>query len=103
MPLQVHDMEIADGSTLQNLDRVVIAQQFNIPNGSGGTAGNPVTVSVSFAFQSLPANYAVIVQPNQACLSYVTAKGFTSFNVVLTPSPATATLQAGSFDAIVIG
>jgi hypothetical protein len=103
MPLQIHDIELADNSQIQNQDRLVLGQQFNIANPAGGGAGASVTVAVSFTVGSLPTNYAVLAEPNQNCLSYVAAKTNNGFNVILTPSPATATLAAGKFNVAVFG
>jgi hypothetical protein len=104
MPLQIHDIEVADGSTFQNQDRLVIAQQFNVAN-PVGAAGSTVTVSITFGVDSLPATgYAVLVEPNQNCFSWVINKTVNGFNVLLSPSvPATGTVAAGTFDVVVFG
>jgi len=103
MALEIHTVEVADGSQLQNQDRVVIAQQWNVANGAGASAGAAVTVAVAFGPFTLPTNYAVLVEPNQNCFSYVTAKTNTGFNVVLSPTSTSVTLPAGTFDVVVIG
>jgi hypothetical protein len=103
MPLQIHDIELADGSQLQNQDRIVLGQQWSVANAAGASAGASVTVAVAFALGSLPTNYAVICEPNQNCFSYVTAKTNTGFNVVLTPTSGSITLAAGTFDIVVVG
>lgn len=83
--------------------------QTNVANAAGSGAGSAVTVAIAFPTpMAYPAgfpssNYCVQVQPNQACLVAVTSKTQAGFNVVLTPSPATATLAAGTFDLCVIG
>jgi hypothetical protein len=83
--------------------------QTNVANAGGGGAGSTVTTAVTFPTSfTYPAgfptsNYVVQVQPNQGCLVAVTAKTQAGFNVVLTPSPATATLAAGTFDLTVLG
>jgi hypothetical protein len=81
----------------------------NVANNAGGGAGASVTAAVAFPTpMSYPngfptTNYSVQVQPNQSCLAAVTGKTQAGFNVVLTPSPATATLAAGTFDVVVHG
>ena len=67
-----------------------------------------MTVSVSqtlvdqYGAGRLPNAYAVMVTPSQNCLDYVANKTSSGFNVVLTPSPAAATLAAGTFDVVII-
>jgi hypothetical protein len=44
----------------------------------------------------------VLVTPSQAsCTVAVTSKTASGFNVILTPSSATATLAAGTFDVVI--
>jgi hypothetical protein len=48
--------------------------------------------------------YAVLVEPNQNCFSWVINKTVNGFNVLLSPSvPATGTVAAGTFDVVVFG
>lgn len=76
-----------------------------VATSAGASAGYSVTTTVTFTDQfsngQLPTNYTAHVMPSQACLATIrrTASGF---NVVLTPSPATTTLAAGTFDVSVI-
>jgi hypothetical protein len=42
------------------------------------------------------------VQPSQGCLVAISGKTQAGFNVILTPSPATSTLAAGTFDVTVL-
>jgi hypothetical protein len=80
-----------------------------LSNAAGGSAGASVSTAVTatltdqFGNGRLPNSYAVVVSPSQACLVSIGSKTSSSFNVILTPSPATATLAVGSFDVIVIG
>jgi hypothetical protein len=83
--------------------------QRDIANSGGGSAGNSVTIGITFAVSSAfpngfpTPNYAAHVTPSQGCLTSVQAKTQLGFSVVLTPSPATSTLVAGSFDVCVLG
>jgi hypothetical protein len=85
---------------------------WNQANVAGSGAGSSVTVNFGTAFQDqygtgiLPGDatsgqYAVGITPSQVCLTSVTNKTASGFNVVLTPSPSTATLVAGTFDVLV--
>jgi hypothetical protein len=81
----------------------------NQANTGGGGAGSPVTASFANYFVDPfnnpqlpdPPNYSVAVTPSQACLASVVGKTSTGFSVVLTPTPSSSTLAAGSFDVIV--
>jgi hypothetical protein len=83
--------------------------QTNVANAGGSGAGSSVTTAITFPTpMSYPngfpvGNYLVQVQPSQGCLVAVTAKTQAGFNVVMTPSPATSTLAAGTFDVAVLG
>jgi hypothetical protein len=99
MPFPIHTVEAPDGGILNYFDRIVIGGQLGIANAAGGGAGESVTTPVSFP--SLPPNYAVIVTPSQAAAVSVTDKSWTGFNVTLTP--LSGTLEAGTFDVIVVG
>ena len=78
-----------------------------VANAAGSGAGDAVTVSTLSAFFAdsqgngwLPANYSVLVTPNQACSASVSAKTATGFTVTLTPASG-VTLAAGTFDVLV--
>jgi predicted cobalt transporter CbtA len=101
MAFEIHDLSVVEGSQLQNQDKVVLAVQYGVANGSAGT-GVAVTVAVSFLNSELPANYAVHVTPSQPCWVSVTSKTANGFNVVLTPQ-STLSIAAGTFDVIVVG
>lgn len=103
MPLNMHTVEVADGSNQQNQDRLVVALKTGIANAAGGGAGAAVTTAVTLS-QELPANYGVYVTVNNTVSASVaiTGKTSTGFNVVLTPNPATATLAVGTFDVLVV-
>jgi len=104
MPLQIHDIEVVDGSGLQNLDRVVIAQLDAVAFTSSGSAGAQ-TFAVTFAAGSLPTTYAVNITPGTPCFASVpgASKTTSGFNVVLTPTLIASTLASGTFDVLVIG
>ena len=83
--LEMHTVEVVDGSNIQNSDRVVLGILNNVANLAGFGAGNPVTTAVSFpTLTPLPPNYSVKITPSQACLVSVTNKTWNGFNVTLT-------------------
>ena len=86
---------------------VVIGTQLGVANAAGGSAGAAVTTAITFQDQfgngQLPSAYTAFVMPSQNCFATIAGRTNTGFNVVLTPSPATATLEAGTFDVSVIG
>ena len=85
----------------------MIGTQLGVANAAGGSAGAAVTTAITFedAFGNglLPSAYTAYVMPSQNCFATISSRTATGFNVILTPSPSTATLQAGSFDVSVIG
>ena len=104
MPFEIHTLEVADSSDIQNQDKIVTYINNNVANVAGGGAGSSVSTTVSLTGYQLPtAGYCVLVTPSQAATANVTTKTTTSFVVVLTPVVATATLAAGTFDVIVLG
>jgi hypothetical protein len=100
--IPVHIVDQIDGSAFLFTDKVIAGLQLAVANAAGGSAGTPVSTSVSFPAGSLPPNYMVHVTPSQAAMVSVTNKTSSGFNVVLTPL-ATVTLAAGTFDAMVVG
>jgi hypothetical protein len=101
MSLDIHTLQVANGSVVSQQDRVVLYTQPNIVNAAGGSAGASVTTAVAFG-EPLPVNYSVSVTPSQACFDAVTNKTQNGFNVVLTPTLSSVTLGAGTFDVIVL-
>jgi hypothetical protein len=99
MPLPVHTLDMVDGSSFSQTDRVIVGMQTAVPN-AAGTAGASVTTAVTFGY-GLTANYTVLVSPNQDATWFVSSKTSTGFNVVLTPRLAANSLAAGTFDVIV--
>lgn len=100
MAFDLHTVSMIKGSTMTWTDRILVYTQANVPN-LAGTAGTDVTTAVA-PTNDLPANYIVLVTPNQDAMASVTSKTSTGFNVVLTPKVATATIAAGTFDVLVI-
>jgi len=100
MPIEIHTVEVIDGSDIRNFDRVVLAVLNAVPN-AASSGGGPVSTAVAFPFYQFPAGYSVKVTPSQACMTSVTAKTSNGFNVVLTP--AFGNVAAGMFDVVVIG
>jgi hypothetical protein len=102
MPFSVHDIDLADGSTPNMLDRLQGGLQLAVAN-VGGAAGAAVTTAVSFASQ-LPPNYAVYVDCGQpGIVAAVNARTSTGFNVVLTPISTSYTVAASSFNVWLVG
>lgn len=102
MPIDVHTLELGDGSTFNRTDRVQVWRMTGIVNAAGGGEGDAVTTAVSVPGVALPASYDVFVDTNgQAAVACATNKTNTGFDVVLQP-PATVTLVAGSFDVLVL-
>lgn len=84
-----------------NSDRVFLGQQFSVANLIAGGAGQTVATVVTFP-EVLPPNYAVIVDPKQAAVWWITARTTFGFTVNLAPLLAATTLPAGTFDVTVI-
>ena len=102
MPFSIHDIDLADGSTPNMLDRLSGGLQLAVANASGA-AGASVTTAVSFGSQ-LPPNYSVFVDSGQSgVVGTVTARTSTGFNVVLTPLSTSGVVAAGSFNVLVLG
>jgi hypothetical protein len=102
MPFSIHDIDLADGSTPNMLDRLQGGLQLAVANASGAV-GVAVTTAVTFASQ-LPPNYAVFVDCGQASvIASVTAKTSTGFNVVLTPLSTSVAVAASTFNVLVVG
>ena len=103
MPFSIHDIDLADGSTPNMLDRLLGGLQLAVANASGAV-GVAVTTAVSFGAGQLPPNYAVFVDCGQASvIASVTAKTSTGFNVVLTPLSTSVAVAASTFNVLVVG
>jgi hypothetical protein len=91
----------ADGNA-----QMIYAARANVANAAGGSAGTAVTTALTFVDEYgvgvLPAEYAVVVTPSQACFATVTNKTTSGFNVVLAPTGSGITLAGGTFDALVM-
>ncbi len=99
-PLDQHTIEVPDGASPASTDRTLIGSVPNVANIAGGAAGASVTTAV--AMENLPANYSVLITPDQDAVAYVTNKTSSGFNVVLNPRLAANTLGAGTFDVLVV-
>jgi len=92
--------------------RAIIARLLGIANAAGTGAGNSISVTVSLNQTSgdgvTPlwpaglATYRVVVSLSQACFWNVTNKSASGFTVTLTPTSSSATLAAGTFDALIV-
>lgn len=90
----------------ENRDRIVVGFQHDLANAAGSDLGVPVTTAVEFTDRDLgvgilPAVYAVLVTPSQACMVSVTGKTTSGFSVTLTPD-IEVVLAAGTFDVVVL-
>ena len=102
MPVDVHTIEVGDGSTFSTPDRVKVRRLAGITNASGGSNGTAVTTAVTVSPVDLPTDYSVFVDTKgNNCWAYVTSKTAAGFNVVLQPS-STVTVAAGSFDVLIM-
>jgi len=95
-----HAIELKKGSSNASNDSLIVGNQPNIANIAGAGAG--LTVVTAVAFANLPANYSVLITPNQDATAFVSSKTANGFNVTLTPRLAANTLAAGTFDVMVL-
>lgn len=104
MPLDLHTVELIAPAQSARQDRLLMGMQLAVASAAGAGAGDSVTVAVAFE-ETLPADYAVVVNPDQDATWYVpqSSKTATGFNVVLNPRLASATLAAGAIDVLVFG
>lgn len=100
MPIPVHTVEVPDGLSLQNSDRLVAGALTAVANLAGGGAGQSVATAVTGL--SLPPKYQVIIEPGQDATWWITAKTSGGFTVNLVPRLAANTLSAGAFNALII-
>jgi hypothetical protein len=102
MAIDIHTLELADGSNQARSDRLFAGLQLSVANASGA-AGVAVTTAVAFVAGALPVNYAVFVDSGQAdVFATVSSKTITGFNVTLTPLSGAA-VAAGSFNVFLVG
>jgi hypothetical protein len=102
MGFDLHTVEVLNGSTTSQEDRVITGVLPGLTNAAGGSAGAAVTTAVTLpAGTFLPPTYGVQVTASQACFVSVTGKTQSGFNVVLTPVTSEATLAAGTFDVLI--
>ena len=104
MAFDLHTVSAPIGTDAPSLlDRRVIGTLKQAANGAGGGAGAAVTTAITGL--NLPANYLVIVTPNQDAVPYVptdSTKTQNGFHVVLNPRLAANTLAAGTFDVLIV-
>jgi hypothetical protein len=99
MPLPIHTLELIDGSSPLNADRLLVGIKTQLANAAGGGADQIVTTTVTFGTGKLPpvALYGVNITPDQNCTHWVNNRTTAGFDVVLKP-PSGGTLAAGKFD-----
>jgi hypothetical protein len=102
MAIELHTVEVLDGSNIQANDRLILGNFQDVVNGAGAGAGQAVTVAVAFS-KPITANYSVLVNPQQDATWFVSGMTAAGFNVTLTPRLAANTLAAGHFDVVVVG
>lgn len=103
MGLPVHIIDLIEGSSPLNGDRLVLGVKNQVANVIGGGADAIVTTTVTFGTGKLPATtaYGVHITPDQNCTHWVTNRTTAGFDVVLKP-PAGGTLAVGKFDVLVL-
>ena len=102
MPIDFHTIETVDGSAPTNRsDRLIVAFLPGVANPAGGSPGAAVTVAITGLV--LPASYSVQITPGSGVIASVlqSSKTNSGFSIVLTPLSSSATVAAGSFDAMV--
>jgi hypothetical protein len=92
--------------------RAIVARLLGISNAAGSGQGNSVSVVVPLTEKSSDAvtpiwptglaTYTVVISPSQACFWNITNKSASGFTVTLTPPSSSATLAAGTFDALIV-
>lgn len=102
MSIIQNHVESPDGFLPARMDRAVLGSMPGIAN-AAGAAGATVSVAVSLpASANLPVNYAVLINPGQGCMWYVSAKTSSGFTVNLVPLSSTAVIAAGNFDCVLV-
>ncbi len=97
----VHTVSSPDGMPFAQKDRATIGVLTGIAN-AAGAAGATVSTTITLpASADLPADYAVMVSPSQACFWYVSGKTSSGFTVNLVPTTSSASIAAGTFDCTV--
>ncbi|MBI1214116.1 MAG: hypothetical protein GC190_21850 [Alphaproteobacteria bacterium] len=102
MGLPIHIMELIEGSTPLNSDRLFVGVQNQVANVAGGGADVVVSTAVAFTAGKLPPTdkYGVFISPDQNCTWWISARTTTGFTVNQKP-PSGGTLAAGKFDVLV--
>lgn len=101
MSQAIHIIESPDKLGPALGDRIVIGVKAGQANVIGSGAGAEVTIAITG--MQLPANYAVLVSPNQDATWYISGKTAAGFTIHLAPRLAASTLAAGTVDFVVVG
>ena len=99
MALEQHTVSVPTGAMPARTDRTIIGSVPNVPNAAGAAGA---TVSTAVAMSGLPAAYSVTVNPGQAAFWWVSNKTSSGFTVNLAPTTSSASIAAGTFDAVVV-
>jgi hypothetical protein len=102
MSVDVHTIEVQDGSnTLSTQDRVkVYAAQ--VANSAGGGAGQVVTVAVTFSQPMPSAGYSTFFDAGQDAVCFATSKTVNGFTLNINPRLAANTVAAGNVNLLVV-
>jgi hypothetical protein len=99
MPIDMHTVEVADGSTpTARTDRLITAFLPGLAN-AAGAEGAAVTTTVSGLV--LPSVYGIHAMPSQAAVVSFGAKTNSGFTITLTPLSSTQTIGAGTIDVAI--
>jgi hypothetical protein len=101
MGLDLHTVTVLDGGAPpQYSNRIGIWSAFGIANGTGGGAGQVVSVAVAVPKSAgLPSSaYFVDVELSQDATYWISAKTSAGFTVNIEPRLAANTLAAGTFN-----
>lgn len=99
MALEQHTVSVPTGANPARTDRTLIGSVPNVPNAAGAAGA---TVSTAVAMSGLPSAYSVQVTPGQEAYAWVTNKTSSGFTVNLAPISSSASIAAGTFDAVVV-
>jgi hypothetical protein len=100
MPFEIHTVEVADLSDIQNQDRIVLYMNNAV---ASGASGSTTTAAVTISGLVLPSDYNVIVTPSTPCIASVSNKTNSGFTVTLTGN-GTGDVAVGTlFDVVVLG
>jgi hypothetical protein len=99
MGIDVHTVEVPDGSVpLNNQDRVLLAR-LSVAIIAGAAEGDSVVTAVTGLV--LPPSYAAFAAPEQDAVGFVSAKTGSGFTLTVNPRLATETVAAGNVDVLI--